>query len=253
MPRYRLEIEFDGSGFVGWQRQLNGPSIQSTLEDAVFAMLGERITAIAAGRTDAGVHALAMTAHIDLTRNLAPARLQSGLNHFLKPDHIAVLLVRVAPPDFHARFSATARRYRYQILNRAAPPALANNQVWHVAQALDAEAMHQAAQCLQGKHDFTSFRASECQAKSPIKTLTHIEVSRHEDQIDIVLQAPSFLHHQVRNIAGTLKLVGAGARDTGFVKQALEACQRSAAGPTAPAHGLYFVEALYPDPIDETD
>lgn len=245
MNRYRLEIEFDGTDYVGWQRQPNGPTIQATLEEAVQEMLAERAVPTAAGRTDSGVHAMAMTCHLDLARLIDPERLRAGLNHFLQTKRIAVLRVRAVSDDFHARFSAISRCYRYRILNRRAQPTLTSGQCWHVAQALDAKLMHEAGQILVGHHDFTSFRASECQAKSPIKTVNSLQIDRHGEEILMDIEAPSFLHHQVRNIIGTLKLVGNGARPTSFIQEALQARHRSAAGPTAPPQGLYFVQARY--------
>lgn len=246
LPRFRLDLEFDGNGYVGWQRQKNGPSIQETLETAIFEMLGERATAVSAGRTDAGVHALALTVHIDLMWTISADRLQAGLNYYLQAKSIAVVEATEAVDDFHARFAAVARHYRYIILNRRAPPTLEQGHVWHVPRPLDLSSMQAAATELTGHHDFTSFRASECQAKSPLKTLTSIVIERKQDLISFKLEAPSFLHHQVRNIVGTLKLIGAGTKPVGFAKMALHARSRSAAGPTAPARGLYFVRAEYP-------
>ena len=243
--RFRLELEFDGTDYVGWQRQDNGPSIQQTLESAVQNMLGEKVKAIAAGRTDAGVHAIALTVHFDLARSIGSDRLQAGLNHHLRHSAIAVLNVRPVSDEFHARFSASSRHYLYRILNRRGPPTWQSRLVWHISQPLDEEAMHRSAQMLIGHHDFSSFRASECQAKSPIKTLSRVDVSREHNEVLIHVSAPSFLHHQVRNIAGTLVLVGRGARPVAFVRDALEARDRKAAGPTAPAGGLFFVRACY--------
>ena len=246
MPRYRLLLEFDGEPFVGWQRQENGPSVQARLEEAVAAMTGETVTSVAAGRTDAGVHAMALPVHLDLGREIAPEKLRAGLDFHLRPQPVVVLEARKVPAEFHARFSALARHYVYRILNRRAPPALDRGRVWHIGKRLSVERMHEAAQALVGKHDFTSFRSSECQAASPVKTLTRITVIRHGDEIAIRVTAPSFLHHQVRNIVGTLALVGDDTKPVSFVATALRACDRSAAGPTAPARGLYFERADYP-------
>ena len=246
MPRYRLTLEFDGGPFCGWQIQENGRSVQAALEDAADAMATRIGPAVAAGRTDAGVHAIALTVHLDLAQDLMPERVMSGLNHHLRPEAIAVIDARRASPDFHARFNAVARHYLYRILNRRGPPALLAGRVWHVAKALDAEHMHAAAETLVGRHDFTSYRDTACQADSAIKTLSRLSVRRRDEIIEISAQAPSFLHHQIRNIVGTLKLIGEGQRAVGFARRALDARTRAAAGPTAPPQGLYFVKADYP-------
>jgi tRNA pseudouridine38-40 synthase len=245
VTRYRVTLEYDGSGFVGWQRQENGPSIQAALEDAIAGFCGERVTVHGAGRTDAGVHALGQVAHFDLEKDTDAETVREALNAHLRPNAIAVLDAEVADPEFHARFDAIERRYLYRILNRRAPPTLNRDRVWHVAVPLDAAAMHEAAQVLVGKHDFSSFRAAECQAKSPVKTLDEIAVSRDGDELRLTARARSFLHHQVRNFAGTLKLVGEGKWTSRDVESALAARDRSAAGPTAPAHGLYLVGVRY--------
>jgi len=245
MPRYRLTLEFDGGPFCGWQIQSNGRSVQAALEAAADAMATRIGPAVAAGRTDAGVHALALPVHLDLAQDLMPERVMSGLNHFLRPEPVAVIEARRAPPDFHARFAATSRHYRYRILNRRGPPALLAGRVWHIARALDAEHMQAAAETLVGRHDFTSYRDTACQAASAIKTLGHLSVSRSGELIEIRAEARSFLHHQIRNIVGTLALIGDGQRPVGFARAALEAKNRAAAGPTAPPHGLYFVKADY--------
>ncbi|MCB9942864.1 MAG: tRNA pseudouridine(38-40) synthase TruA [Geminicoccaceae bacterium] len=246
MPRYRLVLEFDGGPFVGWQRQENGPSVQAAVERAIGAMLNETVTVFAAGRTDAGVHALAMPVHFDLDRDVAPEKLMAGINHHLRPDPVAVLDARRTDDDFHARFSAVSRSYVYRILNRRPTPAIERGRVWHVARRLSTERMQEASQALLGKHDFTSFRSSECQASSPVKMLNRVHVERFGDEIHFKLEAPSFLHHQVRNIVGSLKLIGEGSRPVSFIDDALKARDRSQAGPTAPAQGLYFVRADYP-------
>ncbi len=246
MTRFKLVVEYDGGGFVGWQRQENGPSIQQALEQAVHRFCGETVIVQGAGRTDAGVHALGQVAHIDIEKPTTPDIVRDALNAHLRPDPIAVLAVSVAPEDFHARFSAIERAYEYRIANRRAPPALDVGRAWHVNRPLDAAAMHDAAQALVGKHDFTSFRASMCQANSPVKTLSSVTVSRQGEDVILRVRAPSFLHHQVRNIAGTLKLVGEGKWRARDVAAALAARDRAAAGPTAPPEGLYLVEVVYP-------
>ncbi len=245
MTRFKLTLEYHGGAFVGWQRQDNGPSVQQALEEAVTGFCGETATVHGAGRTDAGVHALGQVAHLDLEKPTTAETLRDALNAHLKPAPVAVLAAEVAADDFHARFSATERRYLYRIVNRRPPLALERGRAWWVPRPLDAAAMHAAAQVLVGKHDFSSFRASECQAKSPVKTLTAIEVSRLAEAIEIRARAPSFLHHQVRNFAGTLRLVGEGKWSAAKVKQVLEACDRNAAGQTAPAEGLYLTEVVY--------
>jgi len=245
MPRFRLTLEFDGGPFCGWQIQANGRSVQAALEQAADAMATRTGPAVAAGRTDAGVHALALPVHLDLAQDLLPERVMSGLNHYLRPEPIAVIDARRTSPDFHARFDAEARHYLYRILNRRGPPALLAGRVWHVARSLDAEHMQAAAETLIGRHDFTSFRDTACQATSAIKTLDHLAVLRRGEMIEIHARARSFLHHQVRNIVGTLELIGEGQRPVGFARAALEARNRAAAGPTAPPQGLYFVKADY--------
>jgi tRNA pseudouridine38-40 synthase len=246
VPRYRLTIEYDGTDLVGWQRQANGPSVQAALEDAVAQFCAETARVHGAGRTDAGVHALAQVAHVDLVREHPTDTIRSALNHFLRPAAISVLAVEAAASDFDARRSATGRVYRYRILNRRPPPMLDRMRVWHVAPPLDLAAMQAGAAHLIGKHDFSTFRDSLCQAKSPVKTLDTLEVTRVGDEIHIEAQARSFLHHQVRNMAGTLKLVGLGQWRPDDVAVALAARDRRAGGATAPAEGLYLVEVRYP-------
>lgn len=245
MTRFKLTLEYDGGGFVGWQRQENGPSVQQAVEEAVRAFCGEDVTVHAAGRTDAGVHALGQVAHFDIARETSADTVRDALNFHLKPAPIAVLRAEAVGPDFHARFSATARAYLYRIVNRRAPLTLDRGRAWHVLQPLDAEAMQTAAQVLVGRHDFTSFRAVLCQAKSPVKTLDALEVTRDGAELRITARARSFLHHQVRNIVGTLKLVGEGKWTRDDVARALAARDRAAAGPTAPAEGLYLTEVRY--------
>jgi tRNA pseudouridine38-40 synthase len=247
VPRYQLTIEYDGTGFVGWQRQANGLSVQQALETAVTRFCGQRVTVHGAGRTDAGVHALAQSAHLDLTRPVSPDVLRSAVNHHLRPAAISVLAAAPAPEDFDARLSATSRVYRYRILNRRAPPALDRGRVWQVAPLLDVGAMCEGARHLVGHHDFSTFRDSLCQAKSPLKTLDALELRRVGEEIHIDARARSFLHHQVRNMAGTLKLVGLGRWHPDDVGRALAARDRRAGGPTAPPEGLYLVEVRYPE------
>jgi len=243
--RYRLTIEYDGSPFVGWQRQDNGPSVQGALEEAIFKLSGETVTVTGAGRTDAGVHAFGQAAHFDLAKEFAPDKVRDALNHFVRPAPIAIVEAALAAPDFHARFSATARHYLYRILIRRAPPALERGRVWHVVHELDAEAMGFAAQSLVGQHDFTTFRSSECQAKSPVKTLDKLTVRRAADEIEIAASARSFLHNQVRSMVGSLKLVGEGKWLPREVAQALAAKDRSRCGPVAPPDGLYLMRVDY--------
>ena len=245
MPRYRLLLEYDGTPFQGWQRQSGLPTVQAALEEALLKAAGETVAVVAAGRTDAGVHAAGQVAHVDLGRAWLPERLAGALNFHLRPQPVVVLRAEAAPMGFHARFSATERRYRYRILNRRAPPALLAHRVWHVPVPLLAERMHVAAQALVGRHDFTSFRSSECQSASPVKSLRLIQVREAGEEIEVRLAARSFLHHQVRNIVGTLKLVGEGKAGIGFVAEALAARHRSAAGQTAPAQGLCLEAVAY--------
>ena len=246
MLRFKLTIEFDGTDYVGWQRQVNGPSIQEALEDAVFAFSGERTEVAGAGRTDAGVHALAMAAHVDLQTDRFDAdTVRKGLNFHLREQPISVVSAAAADPEFHARFSATQRRYLYRILNRSSPPALEVGRVWFVPRPLDAAAMAAAAAALLGRHDFTSFRSAHCQAASAEKTLDRLDVSRAGDEIHVIAEARSFLHHQVRNFVGTLALVGEGKWTRRDVESALAARDRAAAGPTAPSAGLYLLGVVY--------
>ena len=245
MPRYRLTLEYNGAPFVGWQRQDNGPSLQGALEDAIEKLSATRVTVTGAGRTDAGVHALGQVAHFDLEKNFEADKVRDALNHFLRPQPMVVLAAVVAKDDFHARFSATSRHYLYRILNRRSPPALEAGRVWHVSTKLDAEAMHQAAQTLLGQHDFTTFRAAECQAPSPVKTLDRLNVSERADEIHIEASARSFLHHQIRSFAGSLKLVGEGKWRARDIARALAAKDRAECGPVAPPDGLYLVHLDY--------
>jgi tRNA pseudouridine38-40 synthase len=244
MPRYRITLEYDGTDLVGWQRQDIGTSVQGLVEGALEKICGERVTVHGAGRTDAGVHALGQVAHFDLEKDFTGDKLRDALNHFCRPQ-IAVLAAAPAEPDFHARFSATARHYLYRILTRRPPPALERGKVWHVVHALDAGAMDDAAQALVGSHDYTTFRAAECQAKSPVKTLDKLSIRRAADEIHIEASARSFLHHQVRSMVGSLKLVGEGKWRRRDIADALAAKDRARCGPVAPPDGLYLVRVDY--------
>lgn len=250
MRRFALTLEFDGTPFMGLQRQSHGPSVQQAVEEAAHAVTGEQARLHSAGRTDTGVHALAMRSHLDLARDITPFRLMEALNAHLRPDPIAVTHCEQVPEDWHARFSCIGRRYLYRIVNRRAPLTLERNRAWQVPQELDHEAMHRAAQALVGRHDFTTFRSVHCQAKDPVKTLDRLDVERAEapwgEEIRIHAEARSFLHHQVRSMVGCLALVGMGRWREAQVAEALAARDRQALGLNAPPHGLYFVEAIYP-------
>ena len=247
MTRFALTLEFDGGPFMGLQRQDHGPSVQQSVEHAVFEVTGERATLHSAGRTDSGVHALAMVSHVDIAKDIAPFRLMEALNARLRPDPIAVIACEAKPDDWHARFSCIGRRYLYRIRNRRAPLTLERGRAWLVTRPLDAEAMQRAAQRLVGHHDFTTFRSVSCQAQSPVKTLDRLEVRRIADHVLVEAAARSFLHHQVRSMVGTLALVGLGQWTEGQVAEALAARDRAALGLNAPAEGLYFVSAKYPE------
>ena len=246
MTRWRLTIEYDGGPFMGWQRQDNGPSIQGQVEAAIWRMTGERAAVHGAGRTDSGVHALAMSAHFDIGKPFTAHRLRDGLNALVRPDPIAILAASEVADDWHARFSCIGRRYEYRILNRRAPPAIERVQVWHIPTPLNLEAMAQGAALLVGSHDFTTFRSVQCQSKSPLKTLDRLEIIRDGEHVLVVAAAKSFLHHQVRSMVGCLAMVGRGQWTPADIKQALEARDRAALGLNAPPDGLYFVEAIYP-------
>ena len=246
MTRWRLTIEYDGGPFMGWQRQEHGTSVQQTIEEAIARMTGELAAVHAAGRTDAGVHALAMSAHVEIEKTLTEHRLREGVNALVRPHPISVLSASHVPDDWHARFSCIGRRYLYRILNRRAPPALDSGRVWHIPVALDVNAMREGAAHLIGRHDFTTFRSAHCQSDSPVKTLDWLQVSREGDEVRVDAAARSFLHHQVRSMVGCLALVGRGQWAPADMKAALEARDRSRLGFNAPPDGLYFVEALYP-------
>lgn len=245
MPRYRLTIEYDGGPFVGWQVQNNGPSVQGALVAAIAGFSGETVQVYGAGRTDAGVHALGQVAHFDLERAWKTDTIRDAVNHHLRPDPVTVIEAAEADQDFHARFSATARHYLYRILNRRSPPALERGRVWQVPRPLDAAAMAEAARHLVGHHDFTTFRSAHCQAASAVKTLDVLEVTRAGDEVEIRASARSFLHNQVRSLAGTLKVVGEGAWTPEDAARALAARDRAACGPVAPPEGLYLVGVDY--------
>jgi tRNA pseudouridine38-40 synthase len=245
MPRYKLTIEYDGTPYVGWQIQDNGPTIQGALTDAIAAFTGERPVVNGAGRTDAGVHALGQVAHVDLARDWDSDNVRDAINFHLRPQPIAVLAAERVPDTFDARFSATKRHYLYRITNRRADLALEQNRAWRVPRPLDGAAMHIAAQRLIGKHDFTTFRSTECQAKSPIKTLDRLDVARDGDDVRVTASARSFLQHQVRSMVGSLVHVGEGKWNADDLAAALAARDRAACGQVAPPHGLYLVRVEY--------
>lgn len=247
MPRYRMTIEYDGSPFSGWQRQAGQPSVQATIEDAVSRLGQSEPTLFGAGRTDAGVHALGQVAHIDLEKTWLPEKLMAAINAQLRPDPVSVFDIEEVDDSFHARFSASARHYEYRIRDSRTPPALDRDRVWWVPYRLDEAAMHTAAQELTGHHDFTTFRSSQCQSKSPVKTLDRLDVSREGRDVIVRASARSFLHNQVRSLVGTLKLAGEGKWSAGDVRNALHAADRSACGPVAPPQGLYLVSVDYSD------
>ena len=246
MTRWRLTLEYDGGPFMGWQRQDHGPSVQQTLEEAIARMTGERVAVHAAGRTDAGVHALAMAAHADIAKPLTAHRLREGLNALVRPAPVAVLAAEPVADDWHARFSCTGRRYVYRILARRAPPTIARGRVWQVPVPLDAGAMAEAAALLVGRHDFTTFRSVHCQSDSPVKTLDELRVEREGEDLRVHAGARSFLHHQVRSMVGCLALVGRGQWRVADMAAALAARDRAALGLNAPPEGLYFAGASYP-------
>src|SRR5215208_1107172 len=245
MPRYKLLVEYDGTPFVGWQSQAGGLSVQGLLAEAVVAFAGERVLIQGAGRTDAGVHALGQVAHVDLAKDWDTDTVRDALTAHLRPHPIAVLAAERVPDGFDARFSATQRHYLYRIVNRRADLALDRRRAWRVARPLNAPAMHAAAQALIGRHDFTTFRAAECQAKSPVKTLDRLDVERSGEEVRVHAAARSFLHHQVRSMVGSLVLVGDGKWTARDLSSALAARNRGLCGPVAPPDGLYLVSVDY--------
>jgi len=246
VTRFALTVEYDGRPYMGWQRQAHGPSVQQHIEEALGRIVGHEPVVHCAGRTDAGVHALAMRAHVDLDTAITPFRLMEALNAHLRPEPIAIIGCGAVAEDWHARFSCIGRVYEYRILNRRAPLTFEQGLVWRVPQRLDADAMHEAAQALIGKHDFTTFRSAQCQADSPLRTLDRLDVVRSGERIVIHAEARSFLHHQVRSMVGCLALVGSGTWAVADMKAALDARNRTALGHNAPPDGLYFVRAVYP-------
>ncbi len=252
MSRFKLTIEYDGTPFVGWQRQPDRMSVQQALEEAIRGFSGEEVTTQAAGRTDSGVHAKGQVAHFDLTRAWDPFRVGEALNYHLKPHPISIIACEAVPESFEARFSAIRRYYEYRILNRRARPGLEVDRVWHVPAELDAGPMHEAAQLMLGQHDFTTFRAAECQANSPVKTLDHLAVIREGEHVLVTAHACSFLHHMVRSLVGSLKMVGEGRWEVGDMKKALDARDRSWCGPLAPSAGLYLTQVDYPETAPES-
>jgi tRNA pseudouridine38-40 synthase len=248
VTRFRLTVEYDGRPYMGWQRQAHGPSVQQAIEEAIGAITGETVTLHAAGRTDAGVHALAMSAHVDIAKPITPFRLADAINAKLRPQPVAVLEAWEVADDWHARFSCTGRRYVYRIENRRAPLALDAGRAWRVPVVLHADAMDRSARILVGRHDFTTFRSAHCQSESPVKTLDLLRVRRMGATIEIEAAARSFLHHQVRSMVGCLELVGRGKWSDRDLKAALQARDRAALGFNAPPDGLYFVEATYDPP-----
>lgn len=240
MTRYKLTVEYDGTGLYGWQRQDDFPTVQGHLEDALHSLCKEHIDVHGAGRTDAGVHALNMAAHCDIDKPYDAFEIQEALNFYLKEHRIVILSLEPVADDFHARFNAVQRHYRYRILNRRAQPTIDRGYVWHAVRPLDADAMHAAAQLLVGHHDFTSFRSVHCQSKSPVKTLDRLSVHRQNDEIIIKASGRSFLYNQVRIITGSLAMVGRGDWTANDIQRALDAKDRKQGGPTAPAEGLYF-------------
>lgn len=245
MPRYRLTIEYDGAPFAGWQIQAERLTVQGALTEAVRALTGEAVLVQGAGRTDAGVHALAQVAHLDLAKDWEPDTVRDALNAHLRPHPVAVLAAELVPESFNARTSARKRHYRYDIVNRRADLALERGRAWRVPRPLDAEAMHRAAQQLIGRHDFTTFRAAECQARSPLKTLDRLDVARDNDRIHVFAAARSFLHTQVRSMVGSLVMVGEGRWSADDLARALAARDRTACGQVAPPDGLYLVQVDY--------
>jgi len=248
MPRFRMTVEYDGTPYVGWQRQKNGHSVQSALQNAVLSLTGETVVIRGAGRTDSGVHAVGQVTHVDLTRDWQPDKLRNAVNAYLMTagEKVSIIDVQAVDDAFDARFSAQRRHYLYRILNRPSPLALEAKRAWWVSRDLDHEVMHAAAQTLVGRHDFTTFRSIHCQATSPVRTLDRLDVTRNGELIEIRASAQSFLHNQIRSFAGTLKLAGQGKMTPDDVRAALDARDRAACGPVAPPDGLYFMKVDYP-------
>lgn len=246
MTRFALTVEYDGRPFMGWQRQAHGPSVQALIEDKITHITGESAVVHAAGRTDAGVHGLAMRAHVDIARDITAFRLMEALNAVMRPEPVAIRACDVMADDWHARFSCVGRRYVYRIINRRAPLTWEKGLAWQIARPLDAPAMHDAAQILVGLHDFTTFRSAHCQAQSPVKTLDRLDVVQAGERIEVHAAARSFLHHQVRSMVGCLAHVGTGQWSADDLRDALEARDRAALRYNAPPDGLYFVAAVYP-------
>lgn len=245
MARYRLNIEYDGTLFVGWQRQTNGLAVQQVIEDALAIVDGAVVTIRGAGRTDTGVHATAQVAHVDLLKPWRPDKLRDAVNAHMRPHGVAIRSVEIAADDFDARFSATRRHYLYRIVNRRAPLTIDAHRAWLVKRPIDVDAMHAAAQLLIGKHDFSTFRDSDCQAASPVRTLERLDVSRIGEEIHIYASARSFLHHQVRSMVGSLEHVGSGKWQPQDLRAALESRDRARCGMVAPAAGLYLIGVDY--------
>ena len=247
MPRYRITIEYDGTPYVGWQRQENGPSVQGAIEAAILRFTGERVGVRGAGRTDSGVHALGQVGHFDLLREWPVETVRNAINAHLATarETVSIIAATRVADDFDARFSAVKRHYLYRILNRPARPVVKAKRVWHVARPLDAAAMNAAAAVLVGRHDFTTFRSVQCQAESPVRTLDRLDVTRDGDMVEIRASARSFLHNQIRSFAGSLKLVGEGRWSVADMRAALEARERAACGPVAPPEGLFFLSVDY--------
>ena len=252
MPRYKLTIEYDGVPFAGWQRQSNGPSVQAAIEDALASLTQGAVTIYGAGRTDAGVHALGQVAHVDLDRVWQLSALRNAINAHLRPKPVSIISAEQVSDNFHARFSAVRRRYLYRIVTRDAPLALDRDRAWRLPAELDAAAMSDAARVLVGHHDFTTFRSADCQARSSFKTLDRLDIERAGDLVSVHAEARSFLHHQVRSMVGSLKLVGEGKWTSSDLADALAAADRSRCGPVAPAHGLYLVNVDYQPTIHES-
>lgn len=246
MTRFALTIEFDGGPYMGWQRQDHGPTVQGAVEEAINKVTGEQVLVYSAGRTDAGVHALGMRAHVDIEKDISAFRLTGAINAHLVPHPIAIIGCEVVPDEWHARYSCTGRAYEYRIVNRRAPLTVERGRAWRIGPMLDADAMHEAAQLLVGLHDFTTFRSAHCQSASPVKTLDQLDVRRDGEHIIVEAAALSFLHHQVRSMVGCLATVGRGRWSAADLKAALDAKDRGTLAENAPPDGLYFVRATYP-------